>query len=292
MVAFTIMNWPIYWYGLLYLISFILGYIYFVWISKQARMEKWPKVKDLLSHNLDNLMIAVILGVMIGGRLGDVLLYNWSYYSQHLDQIWALRNGGMSFVGWIIGVVIAVGIIKYIYKLSRTDLMVLLDCIVLFLPIGILLWRIGNSLNQELYGKVFNSQLWNSQFSIAKYLHNWELLNNLKLIRIYENVDNQRRRNTNLLEGFFEGLFLFLLQIVVFWKKLVKWLLKPWMISWFFAIVYAVVRFFLETLRDNPPSEYWHGILKSQILMIALVILWVIVIIISTKSTSKFDKIN
>ena len=130
---------------------------------------------------------------MIGGRLGDVIFYNRAYYSQNLIDILKIRNGGMSFVGGFIGVAIAIWYIKRRHKLSANEMWYLFDFIVLFLPLGILFGRIGNALNQELYGKVVD-------LSTKMGGVDFETLHKFKIIRIFESVDNQFRRNTNLLE--------------------------------------------------------------------------------------------
>jgi phosphatidylglycerol:prolipoprotein diacylglycerol transferase len=187
---------------------------------------------------------------MIGGRLGDVIFYNWDFYSQNLLDILKIRNGGMSFVGGFIGVAIAIAYIKKKFKLVADEMRYLFDFIVLFLPLGILFGRIGNSLNQELYGKVVDLSAKIGSISFES-LYKW------KIIRIFESVDSQFRRNTNLLEGFWEGAFLFIVQALLFWKKL--WTGKIWrpgFVSGVFCIMYGLIRIVLETLRDNPPAEY------------------------------------
>lgn len=272
MVAFQVFGWPIYWYGLLYLVSFVGWYIFLNRIGRRSWLSDYPHFQKILQTNLDDIMIALVLWVMIGWRLGDVFLYNRSYYSTHLSEIIAIRNGGMSFVWGIIWVVVAMFIIQKIKHLSWRELLLLLDCIVFILPFGILMGRIGNFLNQELYWKVVNLT---SGFGSMYY----ELLYKTHLIKIFQNIDSQLRRNTNLLEWFFEGVVLMVWHILFFMKKLITgvWYI-PWMISGWFCIGYWIIRFVLEILRDNPPSEYVFWLLKSQLLMIILVVVWVILI--------------
>lgn len=250
MVAFSLWGWPIYRYGIMYLLSFVLGYLFLYRISKLSILDKFPNLQNLLKNNLDDLIVAIVLGVMIGGRLGDVIFYNRAYYSQNLVDILKIRNGGMSFVGGFIGVAIAIWTIKKRYKLTANEIWYLFDFIVLFLPLGILFGRIGNALNQELYGKVVD-------LSTKIGGMDFETLYRFKIIRIFENVDNQFRRNTNFLEGLWEGLILFIVQALLFWKKLWRgkiW--RPGFVSGLFCILYGFIRIVLETLRDNPPAEY------------------------------------
>ena len=153
-------------------------------------------------------------------------------------------------MGGFIGVAIAIAYIKKKFKLVADEMRYLFDFIVLFLPLGILFGRIGNSLNQELYGKVVDLSAKIGSISFES-LYKW------KIIRIFESVDSQFRRNTNLLEGFWEGAFLFIVQALLFWKKL--WTGKIWrpgFVSGVFCIMYGLIRIVLETLRDNPPAEY------------------------------------
>lgn len=281
MIAFTIFGWPIYWYWLLYLISFILWYFYLRTIGHTTLLSDYPYLKKLLTDWIDDLMIAIVLWVLVGGRLWEVVLYNWHYYSLHTTEILAVWQGWMSFVGWFIGVAVMMWFVKLRKKLSYQELFILYDCIVLFLPWGILLWRIGNGLNQELYGKVVNLS------SFGDYKNIITTLASFDLIKIYTKVDNQRRRNTNFFEWLFEWVFLW----VVLWRRFLYRVIvlvrqngsytfssfsyKPWLITGRFCIGYSCIRFILEQMRDNPNSEYIYGILKSQLYMIALFVLWV-----------------
>lgn len=274
MIAFTVFGRPIYWYGICYVLSFILWYLWLSYIAKRINAHSYPKLAYALLYRLDDIIMYIMLGVIIGGRLWDVFLYNWSYYSEHLSEIVAIRNGGMSFVWWFIGVALAMFFVKWRFSFSLSELFLLFDYIVLFLPIWILLWRVANGLNQELYGKVVDFTLIWSQV---------ELLYNLKAVRIFDQVDQQRRRNTNMFEWFFEGFFILLILTFNYLKSALSWLLKPGAISWLFCILYGCIRFSLEYLRDNPNSEYIYGILKSQILMVFMVGLWGLIFLLSKK---------
>lgn len=281
MVAFTIFGWPIYWYWLLYLVSFIGWYYYLRWIGHTTLLSDYPTLKKLLTNWIDDLMIMIVLWVIIGWRIWEVVLYNRSYYFTHRSEIIAIWKGGMSFVGWFIGVAVMMWLVKLWKKLSYQELFILYDCIVLFLPWGILLWRIWNSLNQELYGRVVN---------LSTFVHYKNLVTNLAsfgLIKIYSKIDNQWRWNTNLLEWLCEWVLLWLLLgwrflypiILSFYQKSVCgfsdiWY-KPWLITGRFCVTYSVIRFILEQMRDNSSSEYIYGLLKSQLYMIFLCILWV-----------------
>lgn len=141
------------------------------------------------------MMIAIVAGIIIGGRLGHVAIYNASYYIHHLSEIFRLQQGGMSFIGGIIGVVIAMLIIKRRYRISLRDLAVLFDLVLLIVPIGIFLGRIGNFLNQELYGTIVPANMLWVQKSFLGGL----------LTHVYPLVDTQLRRNTNYMAAGLEG---------------------------------------------------------------------------------------
>lgn len=281
MIAFTVFWWPIYRYGIMYLVSFLWWYYYLQFIGRRSWVSDYPRLQKLLTSGLDDLLMMLVLGVILGWRLWDVFLYNRPYYAQHPDQILAIRNGGMSFVGGFMGVAFVVFLLKKTKWLSVSELFVLFDIIVFFLPLGILFGRVGNSLNQELYGKEAAGHWLLTTGSWA--------LENLHIVRIYDKIDNLIRRNTNLFEGFFEGCMLFVVNILLFWKKLLYWIYKPGSITWTFCVLYGIIRFFLETLRDNPPSEYRNGILKSQMLMLWMIILGIVLLILVRKWSHKFD---
>ncbi|HMY80509.1 MAG TPA: prolipoprotein diacylglyceryl transferase [Candidatus Absconditabacterales bacterium] len=266
MIAFTLFDRPIYRYGILYGITFLIGYYYLYWISNQSWLKKHTRLQDLFKNSLDLFFGIIVLGVIVGGRLGHVFLYDRGYYSQNLDQIISIWNGGMSFVGGFLGVMIGIFLLSWFRKLSWHEVFVLFDCIVFFLPLGILAGRIGNALNQELYGKIVQLQSLTGiigQTMVENLFHGG-------VIKTYNNIDNQIRRNTNLFEGLYEGVIMIIFHIVVWGKKMITGILQPGMITGWFCVLYSIGRFFLETMRDNPPSEYRYGILKSQLLMVAM----------------------
>lgn len=279
MVAFTIRGRPIYWYGIMYLISFAVWFFFLKWVGKQEWILRWAQKTNnnalqlLLGKKLEDLMMVIILGVMIGARLGDVIFYNLWYYVAHPIEILMIRNGGMSFVGGIIGVVLWVYYLKWKFKLNWNELFVILDLIVFILPVAIMLGRLGNSLNQELYGKVV-------------WWLNFEILYQSYLVRIYDKVDTQWRWNTNLMEWLGEWLLILLWNIIRFGKVLIGKAASyyPGLISGCFCIIYGIIRIILETFRDNPPAEYIGWILKSQILMVILVVIGICMLVVRRKA--------
>ncbi|MDD5197641.1 MAG: prolipoprotein diacylglyceryl transferase [Candidatus Gracilibacteria bacterium] len=125
------------WYGLMYALGFIVGY----YLLKRRKI--------LSESELDSLMLYVFLGVLLGGRIGYVLFYNLPYYLAHFVEILYTWQGGMSFHGGVIGVILAM---IFFARMHRKSFLIIADSVTSILPIGLGLGRIGNYLNGELLG--------------------------------------------------------------------------------------------------------------------------------------------
>src|SRR5262249_52054418 len=134
------------WYGLMYMVSFILGYFI---MKKYARYRKL----ELSTDDLYDLLFYLILGVMIGGRLGYVLFYDLNNYLLQPLTIFAIWQGGMSFHGGFIGVIIAAW---WICRKKGWNFWEIADLVSVAVPIGLGLGRIGNFINGELFGRPTN----------------------------------------------------------------------------------------------------------------------------------------
>jgi phosphatidylglycerol:prolipoprotein diacylglycerol transferase len=143
-VAIHLGSFGIHWYGLMYL----TGFIAFIWLGrKRLRALNRP---DWDEKFLDDLLFYGVLGVVLGGRLGEVLFYNPGYYFSHPAKILAVWEGGMSFHGGFLGVLIAMAIFAFKRKIVWLQLM---DFIAPLVPIGLGAGRIGNFINAELWGR-------------------------------------------------------------------------------------------------------------------------------------------
>ncbi len=142
-VALSVGPLKVHWYGLMYLVGFVGGYWLGVYRAGQPG-SGWNRdeVSDLLFY--------VALGVILGGRLGYVLFYNLPHYLEQPQELLYIWTGGMSFHGGLVGVIIAMAL--YARKTSRTFLQVS-DFIAPLAPLGLGAGRIGNFINQELWGK-------------------------------------------------------------------------------------------------------------------------------------------
>jgi phosphatidylglycerol---prolipoprotein diacylglyceryl transferase len=142
-IALSILSVQIHWYGLLYAASFIIG-LYVV-----KKLQKYSSL-TLTDMQWSSIATAIVLGVIIGGRLGYVVLYEISYFLQNPLQIFAVWNGGMSSHGGFIGVAIA---IFYQSNKQKLPLLPLVDLLIVPIAIGLFLGRLGNLINLELYGR-------------------------------------------------------------------------------------------------------------------------------------------
>ena len=211
-VAIQIFSVEIRWYSLAYIIGILIGWI----LSKRVFIND-PRLKE----KFDDYITYIIIGIIIGGRLGYVLLYNFDYYLNNLIDIFKIWQGGMSFHGGLIGI-IAVSVL--FAKKNNQNPFIYLDVVSIVAPIGIFFGRIANFINSELYGIETNLP-WSVQFI---------------------QIDNLYRHPSQLYEAIFEGLILFI--ILIYFRK--KGFMKiPGLISGLFLIFYSIFRFLIEFVR-------------------------------------------
>ncbi len=268
MIAFSIWSINIYWYGIFYFVWFLAWYFFLKWVGKMWFLKRFDKLQKLLNKDTDDILIAIILWVLIWWRLWEVFIYQWDYFSQNLFQIFAVWNWWMSFIGWIIWVLISLLILKKIKKINIDEFWILIDCIVVFVPLAIFLWRFWNYLNQELYWLVVPENFW--------WISTWlvDFLKNINLFHVYESIDLRLRVNTNFLSMFFEWLVLLVITITVFARSIKKRKIKPGYISGFFLIFYSFFRFFLEYLRIDSQSQFVWIFTRSQRVFIIFFLIW------------------
>jgi len=211
-VAFQIFSLEIRWYSLAYIVGIVLG-----WIYCKRKLIKDQHIIDLF----DDFISYLIIGIILGGRLGYVLFYNFEYYLENPMEILMIWNGGMSFHGGLLGIVVASKIFSKKYKL---DQFIFLDLVALSAPIGIFFGRVANFINSELYGTETDLP-WSVKFIL---------------------IDNIKRHPSQLYEAFFEGIVLFFI-LRYFFKK--QYLNRPGQISGLFLIFYSLFRFLVEFFR-------------------------------------------
>ena len=142
-IAFSIGPLAVRWYGLMYLAGFAIGW----WLG----LRRISKNQSPISRaQLDDLLFLIVLGVILGGRLGYVLFYKPGYYAAHPTEIIAIWQGGMSFHGGLLGVMLAM---VFAARRHHIDWLRLMDFIAPLIPPGIAAGRLGNFINAELPGR-------------------------------------------------------------------------------------------------------------------------------------------
>ena len=211
-VAIQIFSIEIRWYSLAYIFGILIGWLYC----------KKILIKDKnISKLFDDLISYLIIGIILGGRLGYVIFYNLEYFLSNPIEILMIWQGGMSFHGGLLGVLASTIIYA---KKHNVNKFIFLDLIAGSAPIGIFLGRIANFLNSELYGRETDI-LWSVIFS---------------------RIDNITRHPSQIYEALLEGVILFFI-LFFFIKK--NYLLKPGLISSLFLIFYSLFRFLVEFFR-------------------------------------------
>ncbi len=280
MIAFSLWSLHIYRYWIFYFIGFLIGYFFLKHLGHTNFLSHNPKrnkLQQLLRHNTDDILIAIVLWWIIGGRLGHVLIYDLKYFIHNPQDIFAIRKWGMSFIGGMIGGLWWLYILKRIKKLSRKEFLLLLDTIVIVVPIGIMLWRIWNFLNQELYGILvdpnFRQMPW-------RLIH---LFKSLQLFHNYPLAGEWLRINTNFLASFFEWFLGFIILFSLHIKRRKTKHIKPWFLVSIFLIRYSLVRFLLEYIRQDSQSEFIWRFSKSQRFFLWFFALGLVLLIIIKK---------
>lgn len=237
-VAIRLGSLSIHWYGVMYLLSFISAWGLASWRAR--------KPGSLLTRaQIGDLIFYCAIGVVVGGRLGYVLFYDFPYFWRHPASIFEIWQGGMSFHGGFIGVMFAVGWCSHQFKCS---FWALTDFIAPLVPLGLAAGRIGNFINQELCGRV-TTQPWGM---------------------IFPAVGGEPRHPSQLYEFFLEGIVLFTL---LWWFSS-----KPqprFAVSALFLFGYGITRIISEFFRE-PDPQYgfiaFHWLTMGQLLSLPMLI--------------------
>jgi phosphatidylglycerol:prolipoprotein diacylglycerol transferase len=250
-VIFHIGSLPVRWYGLMYIIGFIVGY--FIILRDARRTLGWDK------DEVADLVFYMAMGVILGGRLGYIIFYNLPSYLQHPLDIFKVWEGGMSFHGGFIGIVIGAALFA---RKMKTRFMTLADICVPAGPIGLFLGRIGNFINGELYGR---------QTDVS-----WGI--------IFREGGRYPRHPSQLYEALLEGLAIFLILMLIKRKRP-----PEGVIFWSFIALYGFFRFFVEFFRE--PDQhigflfgFWS---LGQLLSLPMLILGIFMVWRSIKTAKR-----
>jgi phosphatidylglycerol---prolipoprotein diacylglyceryl transferase len=239
-VAVQIGPFAIRWYALAYIGGLAGGWIYAWLLLRDKRL--WGDTPRPSPESLSDLVLYLALGIVIGGRLGEVLFYEPSRFFAHPLEIVQLWKGGMAFHGGLIGATLAVW---YFARESKVSILTVGDICTAAAPIGIFLVRIANFINEELWGRPSDVP--------------WAM--------IFPDVDNLPRHPSQLYEAGLEGLLLFL----ILWLCVRGGALRrPGVVSGIFFIGYAVARIISEFFRepDAQLEQLSHGLTMGMVLSV------------------------
>ena len=230
-VAIQIFSLEIRWYSLAYIFGILFGWVL---------IKRFFILDNEIKEKFDDFLSYLILGLIVGGRLGYVLFYNFNYYSQNIIDIFKIWEGGMSFHGGVIGIIIAS---KLFAKKNNQNTFYYLDAIAIASPIGIFFGRIANFINSELYG-LETTMPWGVKFI---------------------QIDNLYRHPSQLYEALFEGIVLFLILLHFKQKNFLRF---PGLISGLFLIFYSIFRFLIEFVRvpDEQLGYIFFNLTMGQII--------------------------
>jgi phosphatidylglycerol:prolipoprotein diacylglycerol transferase len=233
------------WYGLMYALSFISA-VFLIRVT--AARKKLQITQDQIS----DLMLYAALGVILGGRLGYVLIYNPDFYFTHPSKIFAVWEGGMSFHGGFAGVIVAGILFCRRYHFSFYEVA---DVAVISVPVGLGLGRIGNFINGELYGRPTD----------------------VPWCMIFPQAGEVCRHPSQLYEAGLEGVVLF----IILWS-LSRKNLPGGVVFWSLFLFYGLFRFIVEFFREPDPQlgllvgPFSMGqLLSLPMFLIGLVMVWI-----------------
>ena len=218
------------WYSLAYIFGILIGW----WLGKKIILKRFQNVNFDIKE-FDNLITYIIISMLLGGRVGYILFYNLGYYLSNPFDILKIWEGGMSFHGALIGIILG----TYWFSLKKNiPTFFLLDIVSFVAPIGIFFGRVANFINGELVGKT-TDVFWGV---------------------IFPSIDNNIRHPSQLYEAFFEGVVLFIIMNSILFRSNYK----TGTCSYMFLIFYGIFRTFSEFFRE---PDLQVGYLFNQISM-------------------------
>lgn len=238
------------WYGLMYVIAFLLAW----WLAKRRCNRSDSPVT---SEQVDDLMFYGMLGVIIGGRVGYAIVYGWEQLTSDPLYLFKITQGGMSFHGGLVGVMIAMWL--YGKKLGHS-IWRMTDFVAPIVPLGLGFGRMGNFINGELWGKPAELP--------------WTFI-----------VNGVARHPSQLYEALLEGLLLFL----ILWFYSAK--PRPYLVvSGMFLLFYGIFRFAVEFVRlpdVDPGYIAWGWLTMGQVLSMPMVLAGLLLITMAYRSKAK-----
>jgi phosphatidylglycerol---prolipoprotein diacylglyceryl transferase len=239
------------WYGLMYLVGFAAA-----WVMARARVARLGGT--VAAKDVDDLIFYAAMGVVLGGRVGYVLFYNFSTFLENPAILLRIWEGGMSFHGGLLGVLLAMAMFARRLKIAFWDLM---DFVAPLVPIGLGAGRMGNFINGELWGRATDVP--------------WAMIFPTDALQL-------PRHPSQLYELFFEGAVLFVMLYFFSQKP------KPrYAVSGMFALGYGAFRFGVEFFRepDADKGYYLGWMTMGQILSTPLMMVGVLLLLLAFRSS-------
>src|SRR5277367_5691287 len=260
-VAFALGPFVVRWYALAYIGGIVLGWIYARALIKNETLWGGPSPVSLLQ--MDDFVLWVTIGIILGGRTGYVLFYNPVFFIQHPAEIFELWKGGMSFHGGFLGCVVAVIVFS---RRNGLPILSLGDIVTAVGPIGLFLGRIANFINSELWGRAADP--------------------NLPRAMIFPNGGPLPRHPSQLYEAGLEGIVLFTALAVMIRLGALK---RPGLILGSFITIYGFARIAGEFFREPDPQLgfLWGGLTMGMLLSVPMIIVGAIIIAASIRRKVK-----
>jgi len=242
------------WYALAYIGGIVLGWIYARALIKNERL--WGGKAPISLAQMDDFILWVTVGIIVGGRTGYVLFYNLPFFMQHPGAIFLLWEGGMSFHGGFLGCVIAV---MWFARRNGIPILSLGDIVTAVGPIGLFLGRLANFINGELWGRAADPSL------------PWAM--------IFPNDRLQLLRHpSQLYQAALEGIVLFTVLAIMIRLGALK---RPGLILGSFIAVYALARIAGELFREPDPQLgfLWGGLTMGMLLSLPMIVAGIVLIV-------------
>jgi phosphatidylglycerol---prolipoprotein diacylglyceryl transferase len=254
------------WYALAYIGGIVLGWIYARALIKSTRLWGGPAPITLL--DMDDYILWVTIGIILGGRTGYVLFYNLDFFVKHPAEIVELWKGGMSFHGGFMGCVAAVVLFCWKRNLSILSLG---DITTAVGPIGLFLGRIANFINSELWGRPADSSV------------PWAM--------VFPNGGPQARHPSQLYEASLEGIALFLILALMIRAGALK---RPGLILGSFMMFYGLARIAGEFFREPDPQLgfLWGGLTMGMLLSAPMILAGIVIVAVAWRRQPRIQELS
>ncbi|WP_027581141.1 prolipoprotein diacylglyceryl transferase [Bradyrhizobium sp. Ai1a-2] len=254
-IAISIGPIAIRWYALAYICGIVIGWIYARQMIKNEKL--WGGPAPITLTQMDDFILWVTLGIIVGGRTGYVLFYNLPFFIQHPAEIFELWKGGMSFHGGFLGCVVAV---MWFARRNHVPTLSLGDMTTAVAPIGLFLGRLANFINSELWGRPADPSL------------PWAM--------VFPNGGPLPRHPSQLYEAGLEGILLFTILAVMIRMGALK---RPGLVLGSFILIYGIARIIGEHFREPDPQLgfLWGGPTMGMLLSVPMVIVGIIMVVMA-----------